>query len=322
MYPQGSFRIGTTVRPIGRDEFDLDLVCELALGSGSYDPVAILDAIERRLAANDTYRPMLKRLKRCMRLVYASQFHLDILPGRPEVPPNGTLILVPDRKLHMWLPSNPKGYATWFESRAALALITLARKAEPVPDQQSASEKMPLQRVVQLLKRWRDLVYRDDSDRAPRSIVLTTLAGHAYVGEVSTSQAFTAVLDGILQMTAGRVEPLQVCNPANEGELLSEKWQDDPASYRTFVSHLHLLRVRWAEAQATSIPTLAAILDELFGEETQRAFRRQSQRITTAREAGALRSTLGSGLLTTTAGRSVPVRDNTFFGDVPPQKRA
>ncbi len=151
MYPQGSFRIGTTVRPIGREEFDLDFVCELSLGPSKHDPIAVLNGIERRLAANEMYRPMLKRLKRCVRLVYASQFHMDILPARPESPPNGTRILVPDRKLSTWLPSNPKGYAAWFESRGALGLVALARKVEPIPDQQPASDKTPLQRAVQLL---------------------------------------------------------------------------------------------------------------------------------------------------------------------------
>ncbi len=319
LYPQGSFRIGTTVRPIGREEFDLDLVCELALGPQEHDPLQVLDAIEHRLAAHETYRPMLKRLRRCVRLVYASQFHLDVLPARPETPQNGTRIRVPDRKLQCWMPSNPKGYAAWFEARGSLAIVTLARKAEPVPGQQPASEKSSLQRTVQLLKRWRDLVYHDDVERAPRSIVLTTLAAHAYAGEPSTSQSLTAVIDRMLGMTAGRIEPLPVYNPANEGELLSEKWRDDPASYHGFVAQLGRLQARWAEALKAPIPTLAGILDELFGEETKRAFRHQSERITAAREQGILRSTLGSGLLTTAAIRSAPVPRNTFFGDAPTQ---
>ncbi len=147
--------------------------------------------------------------------------------------------------------------------------------------------------------------------------MLTTLAGHAYAGEASTSQAFTAVLDGILEMAAGQIETLKVYNPANEGELLSETWEEDPASYKTFVSNLRRLRDRWAEAQEAAIPTLATILHELFGEETERAFVRQSEKITAAREGGQLRSVIGSGLLTTTFGRSVPVRPNTFYGDAP-----
>ena len=30
IYPQGSFRLGTVVKPIGRDEYDIDLVCFLS----------------------------------------------------------------------------------------------------------------------------------------------------------------------------------------------------------------------------------------------------------------------------------------------------
>ena len=32
VYPQGSIAIGTATKPVGRDEFDLDLVCQLQLG--------------------------------------------------------------------------------------------------------------------------------------------------------------------------------------------------------------------------------------------------------------------------------------------------
>src|SRR5436190_295449 len=48
IYPQGSLRIGTTVKPRGRQEFDLDLVCEL-LGLKADicgNPVKLLTDIE------------------------------------------------------------------------------------------------------------------------------------------------------------------------------------------------------------------------------------------------------------------------------------
>jgi hypothetical protein len=33
IYPHGSFRLGTVVRPLGRDEFDLDFVCRLGIAA-------------------------------------------------------------------------------------------------------------------------------------------------------------------------------------------------------------------------------------------------------------------------------------------------
>src|SRR5580704_4843435 len=43
LYPQGSLSLGTTVKPRGRHEFDLDLVCELKTDAAvfPYPPVLI-----------------------------------------------------------------------------------------------------------------------------------------------------------------------------------------------------------------------------------------------------------------------------------------
>ena len=85
IYPQGSLRIGTTVRPLTRREYDLDLVCELELDWRRIpNPVILLDVVEMRLKDHETYRTMLERKNRCIRVKYANQFHLDILPGCPD----------------------------------------------------------------------------------------------------------------------------------------------------------------------------------------------------------------------------------------------
>ena len=104
MYPQGSFRIGTTTRPIFDNEFDLDFVLQL-LDRG-VKPLVLLEELEKRLRANKMYAPMVERLNRCVRLNYANQFHLDILPG--VLDGAGTRISVPDRKVAGWKSSDPR----------------------------------------------------------------------------------------------------------------------------------------------------------------------------------------------------------------------
>jgi len=110
IYPQGSLRIGTTVKPLARLEYDLDLVCELALDwQRIRNPVAVLDGVEQRLREHDTYRRMVERKNRCIRINYANEFHLDVLPACPH-PGDGTdRVVVPDRKAQAWTASNPKG---------------------------------------------------------------------------------------------------------------------------------------------------------------------------------------------------------------------
>ena len=78
MFAQGSIRLGTTVRPLGRDEFDVDLVCWLVGGHDGLEPSRIMRLIGDRLREHKTYCAMLEAKNRCWRLNYAGEFHMDI----------------------------------------------------------------------------------------------------------------------------------------------------------------------------------------------------------------------------------------------------
>lgn len=112
IYSQGSLRIGTTVRPLAHEEYDLDLVCQLQIDLQRVkNPVVLLDAVEQRLKQHDTYKNMLERKNRCIRVKYANEFHLDILPACPDLTSGNGCVMVPDREAKEWKASNPKGYA-------------------------------------------------------------------------------------------------------------------------------------------------------------------------------------------------------------------
>jgi hypothetical protein len=318
IYPQGSFRIGTTVRPLAGEEFDLDFVLELEFGSLDLSPLAVLDLLEARLSEHGTYRHMIERKKRCIRLTYTREFHLDILPARPQLPPQGTRVWIPDRELRIWLRSDPKGYATWFEGRSTAGVVTLVRKVEPLPDHETSDEKTPLQRVVQLLKRWRDIAYQEDSDDAPRSIVLTTLAGHAFAGSESTSDAFGEVVRGLIGMIESTTGPMIVSNPVLRDEVLSERWIRYPETYAKFVGRVYDLAHSWARLAEVPLGDAVKVLSTIFGEPlTYAALNRQAEKTEDHRRQSALsvrRS--GGGLSVGSSATAVAVRQNTFFGDV------
>ena len=107
IYPQGSMALETTVRPKGRDEYDLDLVCQM-LPTGM-SALNVYNEVYGRLMANRMYAPMVEKKNRCVRLNYAHQFHLDIIPAEPDQVVGGDAIRVPDRDLRDWTPSNPRG---------------------------------------------------------------------------------------------------------------------------------------------------------------------------------------------------------------------
>jgi hypothetical protein len=62
IYPQGSLRLGTTVKPLSDGEYDLDLVYELQMDYTKIPrPVTLLDLIELRLRQHGTYRDKVER---------------------------------------------------------------------------------------------------------------------------------------------------------------------------------------------------------------------------------------------------------------------
>lgn len=317
IYPQGSLRLGTTVKPIGRNEYDLDLVCQLNIDWSRSDAVAVLELVERRLLENETYRGMTEKLNRCIRITYANQFHLDILPAAPDTPSGVTCVRVPDRSLSDWKHSNPIGYADWFEERAAIRLAEMAaaRAVEPVPAPEDLFEKPPLKIAVQILKRWRDVRYAKLLDIAPISIVLTTLAAHHYAGEESPLVALTAVVDRIVAAIPmnGR---LVVLNPKNRSEDLSEKWDKDKKAYGAFIDGMVELRDQLrAVASKRGLPHVRSALAPMLGEDlTDRMINQQGQFIEEQRRAGNLR-VAGTGALTTTVAGTTPIVKNTFYGE-------
>jgi Second Messenger Oligonucleotide or Dinucleotide Synthetase domain len=315
IYPQGSIALQTTVRPRrDRDEseeFDIDLVCEL--GVFDLSPVDLLERVGRRLAKHETYRHMLEPLKRCWRLNYAGEFHLDVLPAIPDLARGGSTVLVPDRELHEWCPSNPRGFARWFNERAALRAL-VERKAEPLPPNAPAVARPPLKLVVQLLKRRRDIFF-GPSDLAPRSVVLTTLAALVYEGSTSVSLTIASML-GRLCVRRGTIIP-DVPNPTNRAENFAEAWQRNPAAFDAYCRFVDSFAREWSALfELSGYAEIQQRLGQLFGEEpTKRAVEALAERVQRARNAGVLRVGPAVGLTTVRTSRSHPIHRHDFHGE-------
>ena len=219
IYPQGSFALGTVVRPLrGGVEvgYDIDLVSELPINKELTTPHAVKKMVGDRLQESDTYQRLLDdEGKRCWTLEYSEKdevgFHLDVLPCIPNPSRFGdTSVALTTKKnnQYSWSASNPKGYALWFNTRnqAAFDLVRTAQKrallkrasviysrVDDVPDQ---LVRTPLQRSVQIMKRHRDVKFNNTSnnDFAPISIIITTLAAHFYQNEPDTYSALRNIV--------------------------------------------------------------------------------------------------------------------------------
>jgi hypothetical protein len=320
VYPQGSYRIGTNVKPLQGEEFDLDIVIHMTIPYERFDPLEVLNQLERRLREHGQYKTMLKRKNRCIRIVYANLFHIDILPGFQESALDENRIVVPDRLLKDWTLSNPKGYAEWFQSKyikQEQLLLEKALRAEDLPEQIPYHLMQPLQRAVQLIKRYRDIYFQSSQDLATSSIILTTIAGLFYNGEHSEYEAIKGIVNranDAARRLNGQV--LHIANPANPDEVFSDKWVNEPKLYQSFIQFIADFKELWDKIESTKgIHGVIEILKEMFGENNStNSLVEQSNYIMKARSSNQLGVAKTSGLITGTNTASTIIRQNNFYG--------
>lgn len=272
IYPQGSIALGTAIRPLKGDEHDVDAVCLLERPPPRLSQQDLKEMTGHRLREHSDYQRMLDPPgggRRCWTLKYreAPAFHLDILPAIPDDPYAvmaesvryefaRTAIQITDKvtwgRPGPWPKSNPKGFRAWFRSRMsqrlqeaestlALSLPTIpglsaVEMMERIPDYQV---RTPLQAAVQILKYHRDLLWGDDPDK-PISIIISTLAGHAYENEDSVAKALLGIVPRMhahihRQNTHGGYA---IPNPVYPKENFADKWNEKPRKTQVFFTWL------------------------------------------------------------------------------------
>lgn len=165
VFSQGSFRLGTAIRPDHEEEYDLDMGCNLRQGltKTNVTQKQLKTMVGVELEKYRRFRGIKEDMaekRRCWRLEYADDlsFHMDIVPCIPET---GTRRGVLKERMMLtsgldeslageisdlavsitdkddanyslmsddWRISNPEGYAHWFASRMRIAANYLAER--------------------------------------------------------------------------------------------------------------------------------------------------------------------------------------------------
>lgn len=282
VFPQGSFRYGTVIRPLlGGEEYDLDLVCRLLMTKGGVTQAYLKDLMGREIKAYaeaHAFNDPAEEKPRCWRLNYADgvSFHMDILPCIPEdtafverlialgVPRHlaAEAVAITDirhdnyrRIASIWPSSNPRGLALSFEermkpvARTKIAALVENRKYASIDDVPAFEWKTPLQRSIQILKRHRDVMFRDQPDWKPLSMIITTLAAHAYGGEADLYEALSGIVSRMDDYI--RPERPRVPNPVNPAEDFADRWAKDQRYEQNFRAWL-----AQAQADVAALPRL------------------------------------------------------------------
>ena len=303
--PQGSFLLGTVIRPLSdADEYDVDLVCVLKGTKTEFTQKSLKEAVGHEIRLYAKARNMAKRPeegRRCWTLHYAddAQFHMDVLPALPDAQRYKSMLVemghadlaktdalsaqaiaITDKNLPQyalltkdWPQSNPMGYAAWFRSRMTVQL-TEYKKAFAARQMVTASVdeipdykvKTPLQRAIQLLKRHRDSMFTDDSEDKPISIIITTLAAQSYNEEPTISAALQNILRSMDQHIEFRGDEAWISNPVNPEENFADKWAEEPKKRENFYNWLEQARHDFAlYLRASQYDVMPEVLKEALG---------------------------------------------------------
>lgn len=350
--PQGSFMLGTMIKPVCEDDdLDIDLVCELTGKNPQWAQYHLKQAVGNRLKANETYKNMLdEEGRRCWTLMYSdsSNYHMDILPSLVCNGYNTLLekafsatalgkdyeslaIRITDNKQNNyytdtiaenWMKSNPFGYGRWFFNAADLSTLRksmmLSEAVNPVPKYNK--EKLPLQRVVQILKRHRDMMFNGDEHK-PISIIITTLASRAYGKETSIIDALTNVITNMNNYIESRYDPNTgkvvkwIPNPVNPEENFADKWVEHPQREKNFYKWLYQAKSDIQSiVQKRGLQYIAEAMKKPFGEQiVTKVFSIIGKRSLNLRESGALKMATGTGILSSIG--SITTAAHNFHGN-------
>jgi hypothetical protein len=327
VYPQGSMRLGTITRNFHQnDEIDIDLVARRDQPKESTTQAELKAdtglGLEKFVLGQPEGSPTLKPGKRCWTLHY-SGFHLDVLPALPNVSASSeSAIIITDTEVLRWQFSDPVAYANWFHGVMAkeiedrLKVVAKRMSVDEVPDWQV---KTTLQQTVQALKRHRDIFFTDRLDQRPASIIITTLAAHAYRGGGDVYEVLDDITDrmpSLVQLDGGRYV---VANPVEPKENFADRWTGKPERAAAFFQWIEQAKADFDGLSRTGGGLDAVIqkMADVLGDGPARsASQGLSRGIVEARRQGQLAYGIGMGTLGAVAasGTRRVTRDHDFHG--------
>lgn len=210
---QGSWAHRTIIKPPNGEEFDADILLELALVPG-WDAIRYLDEVEAALERTRRYAGKVRGKTRSVRVQYAGEHHVDVVPFVRTAAGRGQIF---NRERNEPEASNPLGFSDWFAAR-------------------NTATNANLKRVVRILK----YVRRDRFDDV-RSVILTTLLGEQvdiaageadpdYYGTVPTT--LWRLATSLAEFLDANSDKPKVRDPSAPGLTFDHRW--DPSIYSDF----------------------------------------------------------------------------------------
>lgn len=211
--PQGSWAHQTIIRPVGAyDEFDADILLHLEQQADWTDPREYLRQVRAAFKRSSTYNSMVQKKNRCVRIDYANDCHVDVVPCITLSDGRQVIINYAD---NAYEDTNPAGFSDWMRERDDLTAGNLRR-------------------VLRLLKYVRDFKNTFDCP----SVILTTLVGgrvQAFMPEtryVDLPTTLVTLLEDLNSWLSLYPSMPLLDDPSCPGTSFNHRW--DEAKYNNF----------------------------------------------------------------------------------------
>lgn len=220
---------------------------------------------------------------------------------------------------------------------------TVYAKAESVPNELI---RTPLQRAIQILKRHRDIYFKDEPDNKPISMIITTLAARFYDGEsdvfttldkliqkisdfsyyvnptisysenveevfamINDWESYSPVIDKPIYKLNGK---WYVPNPVNPAENFADRW--DTGKANAFFSWLKALTQSFGVVlEQRGLPEISKKLDHMFGSKVvKNAFIKEAERTRRQIDIGVIKTSSKTGILSNKG--TIRNKQHNFFG--------
>lgn len=258
IYSQGSFALGTVIKPIeDSEDYDLDLVCEFEQQYGLSARALKCEVVKPLLERYKKTKGDIENKRRCWHVEYEDipNFHMDIIPAVNRRSHIDITDHNEETDTYDYIGSNPLGYIEWFKNKKAerrkillenycLEHSATLKCSADIDEIKEYHLKTPLQKAIQILKRHRDIMFKDDTKHLkPISIIITTIAAELYRNEDNIVDTLTNILENAEAYIKKNMigSKYHIDNPTYTGtekENFADKWNEHPERADAFFKWL------------------------------------------------------------------------------------
>ena len=326
--PQGSFRLGTVTKTVtDEDEYDIDLV--VIIDKRFINPQELKMIVGEALKKSDRYSEKIEEGKRCWTLEYAesSKYHMDILPSMKSDTYMTTKELIMTHKENKdaeyeFRRTNPEAYYDWFLERMMTEREKLieeyaVRNKLEIVNVPEYKIKTTLQVAIEILKRYRDIKFKENPNIKPISIILTTLVAKVYTGKENVFELLEKFSNEyIMHLEKYKEGNIIIRNPVDKNENFADKWPNHPEKREAFFEFVTALKKDIVENRILlegNITEQAKQYKKLFGENiVNKVYENIANSTREKREASNVYIKENGNI--TTQKTKVNVRNHNFYG--------